>query len=96
MERQDYLDRVLNFIIEDTIVGTIYAYGEDVVQIKVPFSYSKYYSIRDLDYGYEKFCEYCVSEYSLTLEECRNIWGEYLFNIDDVLVTEFNEKSYFY
>ena len=84
MNRERYIERVLDLIIRDTVI-------EDL-EIVYPFN-QPLYSLQTNMYLplHKNFYEYCKGQYGLTMDECKYVWYEYGINRYDEFINTINE-----
>lgn len=84
MNRERYIERVLDLIIRDTVI-------EDL-EIVYPFN-QPLYSLQTNMYLplHKNFYEYCKNQYGLTMDECKYVWYEYGINRYDEFINTINE-----
>ena len=75
ISREDYLNKILDYLVEDTIIDF------DENQIQFPF-YSYPYPILYSSL-FSSFSEYCKDNYGLTDEEIYYVWKEYSIIINE-------------
>lgn len=84
--RKNYLDKVLEFIINDTQIDPNPIWPSEWINISVPFTNLVYSRI--IHFDREDFFDYCRDTYGLTKDESYNIWEDYVYEINQTLKNE--------
>lgn len=84
--RKNYLDKVLEFIINDTQIEPHAMWPSEWINISVPFTNLVYSRI--IHFDREDFFDYCRDTYGLTKDESYNIWEDYVYEINQTLKNE--------
>jgi len=91
--RKNYLDKVLEFILSDTIIESS-SMGKQWVNIFVPFTKLVYSRIMHFDR--EDFFDYCRDTYGLTKYESYSVWEDYINEVNQILINEWGVKDPIY
>jgi len=82
-KKDEYLDKILEFLVDDTIIASS---NRGWINIETPFDTNQYSRIQYFDSW--DFVEYCKNVYGLTKEEASNLWGDYMNEINQILINE--------
>jgi hypothetical protein len=92
--RKNYLDKVLEFIVNDTQIEPHRMWPSDWINIFVPFTTLVYNRIMHFDR--EDFFNYCRDTYGLTKDESYSVWEDYINEINQILINEWGIRDPIY
>ena len=92
--RKNYLDKVLEFIVNDTQIEPHRMWPSDWINIFVPFTTLVYSRIMHFDR--EDFFNYCRDIYGLTKDESYSVWEDYINEINQILINEWGVRDPIY
>lgn len=92
--RKNYLDKVLEFIVNDTQIEPHRMWPSDWINIFVPFTHLVYSRIMHFDR--EDFFNYCSDTYGLTKDESYSVWEDYINEINQILINEWGVRDPIY
>jgi hypothetical protein len=92
--RKNYLDKVLEFIVNDTQIEPHRMWPSDWINIFVPFTHLVYNRIMHFDR--EDFFNYCRDTYGLTKDESYSVWEDYINEINQILINEWGVRDPIY
>ena len=84
----NYMEKVLKYLVDDTIVKEM---SDGEVMLMVPFTDSQFSRIRHFNVGF--FIDYCTNNYGLTRKESEYLWGDYLNEINGILISEYGVSN---
>ena len=84
----NYMGKVLKYLVDDTTVKEM---SDGEVMLKVPFTDSQFIRIRHFNVGF--FIDYCTNNYGLTRKESEYLWGDYLNEINGILISEYGVSN---
>lgn len=84
--RKNYLDKVLEFIVNDTQIDPHPVWPSNWINILVPFTNLVYSRIMHFDR--EDFFDYCRDTYGLTKDESYSMWEDYINEVNQILINE--------
>lgn len=82
-KNKTYLDKVLEYIIDDTEIEPYSKWSSKWIKISVPFTHLEYSRIMHFDR--EDFFDYCRDAYGLTKDESYSVWEDYINEINQIL-----------
>ena len=83
MKKKEYLDKVLEFIVNDTQIDPHPVWPSNWINIYVPFTNLVYSRIMHFDR--EDFFDYCRDTYGLTKDESYSVWEDYVDKVNQIL-----------
>jgi hypothetical protein len=83
---KNYLNTILSLLVDDTIIESYSDRRYKWISIGVPFSEDTFSRIRFFD-SYD-FVKYCKDVYGLTERECDDLWIDYIYEINQILINE--------
>lgn len=84
----NYMEKVLKYLVDDTTVKEM---SDGEVMLMVPFTDSSFSRIRHFNVGF--FIDYCMNNYGLTRKESEYLWGDYLNEINSILISEYGVSN---